>query len=79
MKTLRPSLDASGKKMRARKLIDVTGTLINPKTNKKVNMKMMNFQFGGSKLNLCSLTTMTDSGWKMSGDTTGIHLSKETK
>ena len=37
---------------------------------------MRNCRFGGSKFNLCSLIKMTDSGWKMSGDKTGIYLSK---
>ena len=37
---------------------------------------MKNCRFGGSKFNLCSLIKMTNSGWKMKGDKTGIYLSK---
>ena len=33
----------------------------------------------GSKFNLCSLIKMTDSGWKMAGDTTGIYLRRGQK
>ena len=42
-----------------------------------MNITMVNCRFGGSKFNLCSLTKMTGSSWKMRGDSTGIYLSKE--
>ena len=36
------SLDVPGNKMRTQKLIDVTGTVINPRTKQKMNIKMEN-------------------------------------
>ena len=74
-----PSLDASGNKMRTWKLINVNEQVINPNTKQKMNIKMVNCRVPGSKFNLCSLTKMIDSGWKMSRDTTGIYLSKDNK
>ena len=76
MKNLKPSLDASGNRMRTRKLIDVTGSILDSKTKKNTTITMRNCRFGGSKFNLCSLIKMTGSGWKMSGDRTDIYLSK---
>ena len=62
--------------MRTRKLIDITGSVLNSRTQKNIIITMKNCRFGGSKFSLCSLIKMTDSGWKMSGDKTGIYLSK---
>ena len=62
MRNLKVSLDASGNKMRTWKLIDITGSVINPNTKQKMNIKMINCKFEGSKFNLCSLTKMTYSG-----------------
>ena len=76
MKSMKPSLDASGNEMKTRKLIDITNLIFNSRTKKNIIITMMNCRFGGSKFNLCSLIKMTDSGWKMSGDKTGIYLSK---
>ena len=79
MKNLKPCLDMSGNKMRTQKLVDVTGSIINSRTKQKMTITMMNCRFRGFKFNLCSLTDMTDSGWKMSRDTTGIYRSKGSK
>ena len=79
MKNLKPSLDASGNKMRTRKLVDVTGSITNSRTKQKMAITMMNCRFGGSKFNLCSLTKMTGSGWKMSNDGTRIYPSKDDR
>ena len=76
MRNLKPSLDASGNKLKTYKLIDITGSVLDPKTNERMNIKLLKCRFGGSKLNLCSLTEMTNSGWTMSGDSTRIYLSK---
>ena len=76
MTSLKPSLDASGNEMRTKKLIDISNSVLNSRTNKNIIITMRNCRFGGSKFNLCSLIKMTDSGWRMSGDKTGIYLSK---
>ena len=62
IKNLKPSLDASGNKMRTQKLIDVTGSILDSRTQKTITITMKNCRFGGSKFNLCSLIKMTDSG-----------------
>ena len=51
-------------------------TVLNSKTKQKMNINMVNCRFSGSKLYLCLLIKMTNSGWKMAGDTTGIYLWK---
>ena len=76
MKQMRPSLDASRNRMKTSKLLDISARVMNYKTKEAMNITMVNCRSGGSKFNLCSLTKMTDSGWKMSGDTTGIYLRK---
>ena len=68
-------LNASGKKMRTTKIIDIKGT-IRGKVNSSINIRLNDCRFGGSKFNLCSITKLTDSGWIMTGDKTGIYLRK---
>ena len=65
---LRHSIDASGNVMETRKLVDITGRIRNAKNGKNITLTMGKCRFGGSKFNLCSLTKLTDNGWKMSGD-----------
>ena len=79
MTNLKPFLDESGKVTRTQKLFEITGEIINLKTKQKMDIKMVNCQFGGSKFKLYSLTKVTNSCWKMSGDHTGIYLSKGKK
>jgi hypothetical protein len=74
---LRPSLDASGNRMKIKALINITAEVLHSKTKQKMNMIMVNCRFVGSKFNLCSLIKMTNSGWKVAGDTTGIYLRKD--
>ena len=73
---LRHSIDASGNWMETRKLVDISGIITNSKNGKRITLTMGKCRFGGSRFNLCSLTKMTDSGWKMSGNTSGIYLEK---
>ena len=70
VKNLKPSLDASGNRMRTRKLIDVTGSILDSRTQKNTTITMRNCRFGGSKFNLCSLIKMINSDCKMRRDTT---------
>ena len=44
---LRPSLDASGNKMKTTKLIDKSAQVLNFKTKQKMNITMVNCRFGG--------------------------------
>merc|ERR1712086_715153 len=70
------SIDASGNVMETRMLLDIKGKITNFKNGKTIIVTMGKCRFGGSRFNLCSLTKMTDSGWKLSGDDTGMYLEK---
>ena len=62
--------------METRKLVDISGTITNSKNGETIILTMGKCRFGGSRFNLCSLTKLTDNGWKMSGNKLGIYLEK---
>ena len=76
LRGMKSTYEASGNKIKITAIVDVKGLKYSKRGDPEFSLTMENCRYGGSKFNLCSLAKMIHLGWKMTGDKTGIKLTK---